>query len=229
MFVQSSVRRHQKKNSTSNVNDENRAKHSEIHTENHLSSDTNLMDVTVNRTGSTEDSVNDNVNINVDPTCNTEDCVIVTEDLTSNADHHVTSAEHHMGSTEDHMSRTEESATSKNCHSSSPEDHINSTTINCNESATNCSTTISCSSCSSSCALTQPNTLPDCNDIITTISSVGSNEDHVSVTDSCVFSSTDHTNNDDVFVQEHDQPIVHFPPCYSLNHIIHDFRLHQQG
>ena len=242
IFVQSAVKMHHKKKSTSSVNNENRAK-TENHTEDHLDN-TNLMDLTVNHAGGTEDSVNDNVNINVDPVCNTEDSIIVTEYHTSNAEHHVggtedhmsnaedhmTSAEHHVGSTEDHMSKTEESTASKNCHSGSPEDHINSAIIDCSERTTNCSTIISCSSSSSSCTLTQPSTLPDCTDVITTISSVGSSKDHVSVMDSCVCSSTDHTNNnDDVFVQEHDRPIVHFPPCYSLNHMMHDFRLHQQG
>ena len=271
MFVQNSVNMHQKKNKSlsSNVNSENHAPNSENHIEDHLDSDTSLMDLTVERTCDTEDSVKDNENINVGPISNTEDCMIVVEDHLSNANHHMSCTEHHVSSTKDHMSRTEGSTAGKHCHPSSPEYNNNSPIINCSEntancstvischesntkcptittcnesttnystvltcseSTTNCSTVISCSESTTNCTLVQPNALADCTDILTTISNIDSSEDHVSVTNSCACSSTDLTNNDDnVFVQEHNQPIVHFPPFYSLNHMIHDFKLHQQG
>lgn len=177
--------------------------------------DAHLMIPTVNHTVGTEDSVKDCVNNNVDHTNNTENHMSITRDHTNNTDDHMTCAENHVSSAEDHMDSTEDPNAGKSCHTSGSEDCTSLTIINCTEN-------------SSSCTLADTNTSTDCTDAVNSTNSISNVEDHVITTDSHACSSTDYTNNDEN-EGSHDQPFVHFPPHYSLNHMIHDFTLHQQG
>lgn len=256
-FVQESVRDHQKENgnvSTSpthpaNINSENCAR-------DHLSINTNSVDHIASTEDSIADHMSNNVDhlsSNVDHhVSDTEDHVRIN---TSDAKDHKRGAEHHVSSTEDHVGATKDSTGNVNHHTRDSEDCINlssrenslsSDTMGNPNACANASngTTADSPTCSSvdhsnnaevssvSCHISDP----DC--IILTDTENNLSGDRLSGTNACARdnviltdSSVDHSNNAEVSVEEGpcDQPFVSFPPYYGLNHLMHDFTLHQQG
>ena len=201
-FVQESIRNHQKQNGSISNNNENCSPNYMISSRNHSSSDTNTVTPTINHIAGTKDSIADHVNRNVDHMNNTEDHVSIAKDSVNNTEDHMSC---HVNNTEDQTSVTENSNT---CQTSDPKDSLVLSNVE-----------------------KSPSSELDHTDVIN-----NANEDVVMLTDSRACCSVDHANNDETSMTEAsapkvscDQPTVCFPPYYSLNHVMHDFKLHQQG
>ena len=199
-FVQESIRNHQKQNGSVS-NNENCSPNYMISSRNHSSSDPNTATPAISRIAGTKDSIADHVSRNVDHISNAEDHVSIAKD---NTEDHVGC---HMSNTEDRTSSTENSTTNMNCHTSEKDCLVLSSVEK------------------------NPSIELDDTDVIN-----NTNEDVVILNDSQACCSADHAHNDEMSITEGsasevscDQPTVCFPPYYSLNNVMHDFRLHQQG
>lgn len=172
----------------------------------HMSNNVNHMNNNVDHMDNDVNHMSNDDHMELAKDCHTNTC---------NAGGHMICAEHHVSSAKNHMGGTEDSSAIVN---TSGPDYVIPITNNCSEKS------------SSDNPLGRTNTSVTCTKGInstTTVDNVGTSTSQVIVTDS----SIDHTDNHDVLAREgsHDQPVVHFPPYYSLNDIIHDFTVHQQG
>jgi len=227
-FVQKSVKMHQKKNG--NIPASGNHTSSENHVKNTADHMNNITDYNVgpavSHTTGTKDSIKDCVGNAVDHMNNTEDYMThhlsIGEDHMSNAENHVSCTEDHVSCTKDRVNNAEDPMSSgrESTNAIICKDYISPTINNCNENNLRNN------------ALTHTTTLVDNTDVnnsSTSVSNIGACEGHVITADSHICSAVDHKNN--VLVREgtHDQPLLNFPPHYTLNHMIHDFTSHQQG
>ena len=210
---------------------------------NHMSSNVDHMSSNVDHVNNTEDHVRINSND--------------AKDHKRYAEHQVNSTEDHMGAAEDsiagvnHHTRDHEDSINL----SSRETSLSSDTMSDTNASANASngTTADSPTCSSvdHCNNDEISSVPchtndpDCIILTDTENKLSSDtlsdtdgctntntKDNMILTDSCACSSSvDHSNNDEASVGEGpcDQPFVCFPSYYGLNHLMHDFTLHQQG
>ena len=197
----------------------------------------------------------DHINSNVDHMSSTEDHVRITKNNTSNAKEHKRCAEHHVSSTEDHMGAAKDSIDDVNHHTRDPEDCINLSSKENSLSSNTMANTNACAVASNGTTADSPTYSSidhSNNDGVSSVSCHTSDPDCIILTNTesssatlsdsnaCANTSSSTKNTDpgacsavdhEVSVGDGscDQPFVSFPPYYGLNHLMHDFTLHQQG